>query len=686
MKLSTYLLPTLLLLASLSTSFAQVSVSGYVVDRTNKTPLMGAHVLLLHSMEKSTISDRQGFFILENIGTKDTILISYMGYTEKLLSFEESTTGIEILLAPFQLNLNEVIIKSTVLGAETFAFDQLKPIDIYINPNAKADALVAINTSVSSTTTDENAAVSFRAASPNQTGYFLNGVPLKKPVKYAQLTNTGTLSIFNTDFLKSTTVFPGNPPLEYGQSTSGTIVLEMADRFSDEWQHTASISLANMGYSARGKLGESTFIGAFTNYQFDDALKVTNPKNFEAINSFKSVDAGILLNSHQKWGSLKFYQYGLWDHYNFQYQHPSYQNGFLQDAIRSISTLQWLQEFYNWQVRVVLGNSFTENRFRFGNLNYTQQNADPYSAVHFSWLKGNNLLKLGYSYWNQQNSIEGHFPAFSYALAPTHPSQYIKQDTSLATHEAYSFIRKLLNKQSFGVGIRVGKVPALNKNLLSYQFNYLWRPIKPFQLKIGVGRYYQVRNQADDKIQYSDQITMDLSYQNGYLAMDQSFYINQMQTGNIIGSETTLTIKPNSKVQFDQSFSIINQINSTQWFTRSFLLYKPLALWSFNLSYQAFKGDTVQIITTAAFQNELAVYQPNLTQLDVNQFNPYQNLSLSINKLYNFRTVNGILFITFNNLLDIKNNSTINYNFDYSQFNNNYLSRRSFYAGVVLNF
>ncbi|MFT4739460.1 MAG: hypothetical protein ACI9L9_000233, partial [Marivirga sp.] len=55
-------------------------------------------------------------------------------------------------------------------------------------------------------------------------------------------------------------------------------------------------------------------------------------------------------------------------------------------------------------------------------------------------------------------------------------------------------------------------------------------------------------------------------------------------------------------------------------------------------------------------------------------------------RLYNFRTVNGILFITFNILLDIKNKSTINDNFDYSQFDNNYLSRRSLYAGVVLNF
>ena len=143
--------------------------------------------------------------------------------------------------------------------------------DIYANPHSKADALVAINTQISSTTKDENAAVAFRGASPQQTGYFLSGVPVKNPVKYAQLTNTGTLSIFNTDLLKSTTVFPGNPPVEYGQSTSGTVVLELADRFPEYWQQTVSICMANVGYSTRGQVDEKSYLRVFANYQFDEA-------------------------------------------------------------------------------------------------------------------------------------------------------------------------------------------------------------------------------------------------------------------------------------------------------------------------------------------------------------------------------------------------------------------------------
>lgn len=686
MKKISHLFFTLLLIALSHFSIAQITVSGHLLGATEKEPLIGAHLLNLSAMEKSSVTNEHGFFKLENLSPKDTILISYMGFKENLLSFSKSQDQVELFLEPLKIKLAEVVVKASILGAENFAYKQLEPIDIYLNPNSKADALVAINTSVSSTTKDENAAVSFRGASPNQTGYFLNGVPLKSPVKYAQLTDTGTLSIFNTDFLKNTTVFPGNPPVEYGQSSSGTIVLEMADRFPDEWMQTASISLANVGYSARGKVGNQTFLGAFANYQFDDALKATNPKNFEDINAFESTDVGILVNSHQKWGSLKFYQYGLWDNYNFQYQHPSYENGFRQEAFRSISTLQWIQEYNAWQIRLIFGNSFTQNQYNFGNLNYKLQNTDPYSAIHFSWFEKNDLLKFGYAFWDQKSTIKGYIPELSYAFAPSHPKQYIQENSSLKTHEIYSFYRKLIEAHSFGAGIRVGRVNTLNKNLLSYQMNYLWKLSKQFQIKLGTGKYYQVRNVQQNQITYTNQLVLDINYQNKHLAIDQSFYINRLDNNNIQGTETTLTYKPNSKLTYDQSFAAIKNQGKTEWFIRSFLTYKPYALWSFNFSYQAFKGDTIQIIKSASFNSELEIFEPENENREFKSFNPYQNFSLSINRLYNFNDISGVFFISFNNLFDIKNLNNINYNFEYSNFNKNYLGRRSFYIGVVLNF
>ncbi len=650
--------------------------------------LPGAHVLVSSDINKSTVTNEEGSFQLKNIQVRDTLIISFTGYKEKIIYTNPEMALLEISLERKAIKLKEVSVKSSILGAENFSFSKLTPIDIYQNPIAKADALVAVNTNVSSTTTDENAAVSFRGASPNQTGYFLNGVPLKSPVKYAQLTNTGTLSIFNTDFLKKVTVFPGNPPIEYGQSTSGTIVLETADRFPEYWQQTASISMASIGYSGRGSIGKNSFLGAFANYQFDDMLKAVNPSNFENINAFSSLDAGVLFSTHQKWGSLKLYQYGLKDNYNFQFQHPSFQSGFLQNAIRSISTLQWIQEFSNVQVTAVLGNSYTSNKFNFGNLNYTEKNNDPYGALHFSWLKDDNLLKTGYSYWLQKKALDGEFPAFDFAMSPEHPSIAYSGTNEVAIHESYAFYRKKWHKHSLGTGLRVGASAQINKNLYSYQLNYLYKPITQLQIKAGIGRYYQVRNTESNQYIFTHQSGIDLSYSISQLAIEQSFYYNFNGTfENIKGSETMLTFQPGSKLQVDQSVSFISRADSEiQWFSRSMINYKPFQGWAFNATYQTFKGNVIDLITTASFNNDLKVYQPAdpTNQL---YLNPYANFSLSINKLFMLNEyVNGVFFVTVANLFNKNNTLNISYDYDYSSYTSNFLTRRSIYAGFVINF
>ncbi len=683
-----YLLTIMLLWTGISTGLSQIKFSGIVKDRISGEALPGAHVILPSAIDRSTVTNEKGHFLFKNIQAGDTVIISFTGYNEKTIYAKPGPDPLDISLERDEIKLKEVTVKSTVLGAENFTFSKLSPIDIYQNPSSKADPLVAVNTSVSSTTTDENAAVSFRGASPNQTGYFLNGVPVKSPVKYAQLTNTGTLSIFNTDFLKKVTVFPGNPPVEYGQSTSGTIVLEMADRFPKYWQQTASISMANLGYSARGSIGKSSFLGLFANYQFDEALQAVNPSNFENINAFNSIDAGILLSAHHKWGSIKFYQYGLRDNYNFQYRHPSYQDGFLQDAIRSISTLQWIQEFSNLQVTAVLGNSYVSNQFNFGNLNYTEKNNDPYGAIHLTWLDGNHLIKTGYSYWLQSKFQTGQFPEYDYAMAPEHPSFTHSGTNEVAIHEAYSFYRRKWRKHSFGSGFRLGFSPQFSEHLYSYQFNYLWQPISGLQLKAGLGRYYQVGNTENNKHFYSHQSGIDLSYKRAQLAIDQSFYYNFNGTfANIKGSETTFTYNPNSKLQIDQSISLINgNDDDIQWFSRSFISYKPFKGWSFNATYQTFKGNEVDFITSALFNNNLKVFQPE-DPTTRKSFNPYANFSLGINKLFQLNEgANGIFFISVTNIFDRKNTLSLNYNYDYSNYTTNLLTRRSIYTGLVLNF
>jgi len=676
----------LLLLLSFSKAIhAQISISGQVLSANGKEPLIGAHVWKKGKYEINDVSDTNGRFILSGINKGDSLIFTFVGHKEYFLIVTQKMDSLVVVMVPISQELKMVEVKATVLGAENFAFEKLSPLDIYTNPNSKADPLVAINTSVSSTTKDENAAVSFRGASPQQTGYFLNGVPIKNPVKYAQLTNTGTLSIFNTDFLKSATVFPGNPPLEYGQATSGTVVLELADRFQDEWQHTASISMANLGYSSHGKVGEKSYLGIFGNYQFDEVLKDVNPVNFKNINSFNAMEGGALFTTHQNWGSVKIYQYGLIDNYNFNFQHPSHSGELLQKSVRSLTTAQWLQEFGNWQASVVAGNSISNNTFDFGNMHYQVENFDPYTSVHMTYAARGNLLKTGYVYWGQHSIVTGKVPTFDYALAPEHPTYAIRGKGDLESHEYYVYGRKKWGKHALGSGVRTAYIPKDHQQLWSYQLNYLQNISPHVTLKAGHGQYYQTRIDAQPQIIQQAQTSLDLDFKQNAWAVHQSFFRNHGDS-SITGSESRLSFFYKNKFELDQSASFYQQNSKWEWFVRSFIKYKPFPTWTLNASFQAYKGNTYRLVTSTNYFSDLEVYAPQEHSSSI-FFEPYKNFSLGASKLFQLsEKLSGVFFINVANVFDIKNKNSISYNYDYSRYNDQHLTRRSLYAGIILNF
>ena len=658
-----------------------------VIDAKTSIPLVGAHVFAWPTVQVIAVTDTAGKFLLKNDLKVDSILISYIGYSEQVLPIEHLKEDLAIQLSPLKKVLQEVSVKATKLGAEVFAIEQLKPIDIYLNPVSKADPLVAVNTTGASTTKDENAAVNFRGATVNATGYFLNGVPLKNPVKYAQLTNTGTLSIFNTDFLKEVTVFAGNPPLEYGQATSGAIVLEMADRFPDFGQHTASISMASLGYAYRNKVGKNTYLGVYGNYQFDQVLQGVNPENFEDINNFQSADAGLLLVTHQPWGSLKFYQYGLLDNYSFSFDHPSYQGNFLQNAQRSISTLKWTQDFNNAQVSAIFGHTASRNTFDFGNLQFTELASEPYAAVNFMSSKNNHFWKSGYSVWSQHSLADGQLSAFDFALAPTDPSFQLNAELRGTIHEAYSFYRFKYEKLSLAAGARLGHIAETAEQAAAYQLSGRYAFNKNLDMKLGHGNYYQLTVEDSIALLRSTQTALDISYRQNKVALTQSFYRNKLNNNQLLyGTETTFSYAPTAKLTLDQSVSYILNANEDDWFVRSTLQYQLAELWTLTGIFQTYRGLPFRQVNSASFNETLEVYEPDF-DMQSSYFSPYHNLSFTINRLIQFSDkLSGIGFLTINNIYDAKNERSLDYNFNYQRFTENYLTRRSIYAGIILNF
>ncbi|MFK5957630.1 MAG: TonB-dependent receptor [Lutibacter sp.] len=119
------------MLISTSIIFAQTKLTGKVVDETNQ-PLPGATVVL-QGTQTGASTDFDGNFTFETTSTNGTLLVSFVGYETKSLTFSGNKDFGTIALAPSAESLDEIIITAT-----SFAIDRKTPVAV---STIKADVI-----------------------------------------------------------------------------------------------------------------------------------------------------------------------------------------------------------------------------------------------------------------------------------------------------------------------------------------------------------------------------------------------------------------------------------------------------------------------------------------------------------------------------------------------------------------
>ena len=99
---------TLLLLIFSVSSFAQVVVSGKVVDADVQQALPGANVTVKGKVDKGTITDGNGKFSIRMDANADAIEVSFIGYEPIKIKLGAITQNLTISLVPSTEDLNEV--------------------------------------------------------------------------------------------------------------------------------------------------------------------------------------------------------------------------------------------------------------------------------------------------------------------------------------------------------------------------------------------------------------------------------------------------------------------------------------------------------------------------------------------------------------------------------------------------
>lgn len=695
----------LLALVAATFSYAQCThVRGVIRDAETKEVLPGATVYLSSNSVNGTTSNALGEFEIQaTVG--DELTIKFIGYETQNISIDNSCQVL-VVLAPNTTNLEEMTIKAERLAAEEFSVKKIRKLDIYTNPSAKADPLLAVNSLPSATTLDESANISLRGSSPAETGIFLNNVPISDAVRYAQLNGIGTFSIFNTSLISQVQVYPGNPPLEFGNTTSGLISLSTDEVIPDKTSHSVSVSLANIGFYTQRKLSGSSSLSAFSNIQPSAGIKWVNPVSLERLKRFNTVDLGLhYLHRLGEQTIAKVFVYGNAESFRYETHQPTYVGTFHQKKLRTFTIVNLRHRLKHGELSFNQGFNISHADFQLSTIDIRLKLNDLFSSISYQHFPKNGEVKTGLSYDYKASDFSGVLPEYYYALGEEFPTTSVHFTPSVALPEAFVYGKYFLHPQwIIGAGLRKNIAFDSQPDFLSSQINLNYKPSSYWSILLSAGRYNKIQLSQDEYAEslhfQTDQYSLDISHTTPASENSLSFFYKEGKQGelasNIKGIEVFSRYRILHNVKVQLSFTSLDAQEIVQqkahssrydihYFFRGSVEYKFLTTWTIAAIFLKRQGSFYLPVVNAVYQIPLGAYEPFYGAQD--RLPDYNQLDISISKLLLVgKESSAVLFAGLGNVPNFKNVREYTYNYDYTQATEELFSLRTLYFGAVVNF
>ncbi len=695
-------------------SFSQ-QLKGTVVDGKEGYALPGANIYWKSSPSVGTITDLDGKFELSLLPEQkvDSLIISFIGYQVVQL-FPEVGNSFTVQLFPNERQMEEVVVKAQRLAAEEFTIHTLSQLDVYTNPMAKADPLLAVNALPAATTLDESANVSLRGSGPAETGIFLDQVPIYEAARFAQLNGIGTFSIFNIGLISQLNVFPSNPPLEFGNTSSGLIAMQTTDRVPEKASGNVMLSLVGAGFQLKTPMGQKNGLTFFGNYQPSAVLTSINAEALENLHSFNLTDAGMAWVHRSGKSVFKVFQYGWKEGYDFNYQHPSYTGSALSEKDRSITIGQWRKVGKRHEFTLNAGYSISKERFQFGNADVRFKNRDSYLSANLTTDWKGITFKHGLSWDHRFSRAQGESSQWRSVLHPDAPAYEFETATEVSVPEYYSYVRKQWKSGwTLGGGIRrffpVNDVPRY----LSWQAG-LTREWNDHRITFSAGNYHKQHlsreTEAPATFFETRQYAIDHTLTAGKWQITTAVYHKQSSVSRLgtdtrlhetktWGMELFVRFIEARKFQADLVFSSLhaeerqNDLHypgrfDLDYFLKGTFRYQITPSFWCNGSWMYRQGAWFQPVTGSFPLDGTDFSIPVYDAPDQQKRLPhYGTMDLSLNKMMPLsRKLGLIAFMSVNNVTNRKNVRGYTYSADYAENSPELFSQRTFFIGGQLQF
>lgn len=685
---------------------SQTTIKGRVFE--GKEPAFAASVFLTPHRGVNTITDDKGDFILEVPDSlyTDTLVVSYLGckdYNVLLSNWKDSCV---IYLVPNQsaTTLSEVVVQADPIASKEFAVSQLSKSSIYMTPSASADPLRAVALQPYSTSTEESANPQLRGSTSDYNRVFVNGVPIKNPVRNQQLNGIGNFSLFSADIIGKQFIYPSNPPLEYGNSIGGIVSLNTTDNLTEKHETNLSLSLANVGALHSTQLNDKTFFQIFGNLQKSRLYKLLNSSSLDYLENFSSTDAGVNFRTTVSSKSyINGYAYIVKESYLAERGMYNYLG--MQDArnLRNFNILNYRLHTKAGVLGVNAAWDMSKSKYFYGNISDTTLQQNAFISISYKhYFPQKITISVGADYEYNAYNYHGTYPVSIYDMADVTSKQYSKEKLHSTKYEAYAYGKWMLENWIVGASVRqvfpIGKKPSL-----SYQVNVKYNPNRKNSLIASLGQYnalcsptYYVRQFDSAKsrqmsLDWNCNLTQKCELKAAVYWKKESlpqYFINNREAhkveNRIVGVEMCAKYSW-SYFELTGSYSYINaKMKYNNLTFNSDNNFRHMA--KFMLSY--LNPKIINISLSCLYRGGLP-YTPIVSRngnlaygnLNSERYNDYFTVDLSLNRYFKILNTGIIPFVTITNVTNHSNQQYIYYSQNYEKPFVKLFNKRLVYVG-----
>ena len=279
-----------------STTVCQ-TIRGTVNDLASGEPMVGVTITVENGITLATVSDADGYFIINNVPVgRHSVRATFIGYEPVLLKEQLVSSGKELVLnLRMQENvsdLGEVVVKPRVnkqlplnemsqVGARMFSVEEAcRYAGGMADPARTASMFAGVATGGATN------GISIHGNSPQMLQWRVEGVEVNNPNHFADVTEAGggVFTSLNGTVLANSDFMTGAMPAEYGNALSGAFDMKMRVGNNTKHEHAIQVGTLGVDFASEGPLGKNSKASYLVNYRYS-FLEIA--KKLHAINMEK---------------------------------------------------------------------------------------------------------------------------------------------------------------------------------------------------------------------------------------------------------------------------------------------------------------------------------------------------------------------------------------------------------------